>query len=65
MWFSTLLIGTVRLLVGASPRWIGSAPTNTQRIYFANHQSHFDGPMILQALPPPYRHDSALVCPAA
>ncbi|OGS97255.1 MAG: acyltransferase [Gallionellales bacterium RIFCSPLOWO2_02_FULL_57_47] len=55
MWFSTLLIGTVRLLVGASPRWIGSAPTNTQRIYFANHSSHIDTIALWSALPPELR----------
>jgi len=35
MWLASLLIGVVRLLVGATPRWIGSAPASTQRIYFA------------------------------
>lgn len=55
MWFSTLLIGIVRLLVGASPRWIGSAPTNAQRIYFANHSSHIDTIALWSALPPELR----------
>lgn len=51
MWISALLIGTVRLLVGATPRWIGSAPTNAQRIYFANHSSHIDTIALWSALP--------------
>lgn len=52
MWLSSLLIGTVRLLVGATPRWVGSTPTNTQRIYFANHSSHIDTIALWSALPP-------------
>lgn len=55
MWLSTLLIGTVRLLVGATPHWIGSAPTNAQRIYFANHSSHIDTIALWSALPPDLR----------
>ena len=55
MWLSTLLIGTLRLLVGATARWIGSAPTNAQRIYFANHSSHIDTIALWSALPPDLR----------
>lgn len=55
MWLSTLLIATVRLLVGATPRWIGSAPTDAQRIYFANHSSHIDTIALWSALPPELR----------
>lgn len=55
MWLSTLLIGAVRLLVGATPRWIGSMPTNAQRIYFANHTSHIDTIALWSALPPELR----------
>lgn len=55
MWLSTLLIGTVRLLVGATPRWIASTPTNAQRIYFANHSSHIDTIALWAALPPELR----------
>ncbi len=51
MWLSNLLIGIVRLLVGATPRWTGSTPTNTQRIYFANHSSHIDTVALWSALP--------------
>jgi len=39
---STVLVGIVKLLVGAYARWIGSSPAPAQRIYFANHTSHID-----------------------
>jgi 1-acyl-sn-glycerol-3-phosphate acyltransferase len=45
----------VRLLVGATPRWIGSAPSDAQRIYFANHTSHVDTVALWSALPPAMR----------
>lgn len=45
----------VKLLVGAYPRWIGSAPTQRQRIYFANHASHLDALVLWSALPPEIR----------
>ena len=46
-----LLVGVVKLLVGAYGRWIGSAPGPAQRIYFANHTSHVDTLAIWSALP--------------
>ena len=55
MWLSKLLIGLVRILVGASPRWIGSIPSQAQRIYFANHSSHIDTVALWSALPPDLR----------
>lgn len=55
MWLSSLLLGLVRLLVGASPRWIGSQPSSAQRIYFANHSSHIDTMALWSALPPDLR----------
>ena len=48
---SELLVGIVKLLVGAYPRWIGSEPSAKQRIYFANHSSHIDTLAIWSALP--------------
>jgi 1-acyl-sn-glycerol-3-phosphate acyltransferase len=48
---SALLVGVVKLLVGAYARWIGSAPASTQRIYFANHTSHIDTLAIWSSLP--------------
>jgi 1-acyl-sn-glycerol-3-phosphate acyltransferase len=48
---SALLVGFVKLLVGAYPRWIGCKPEAVQRIYFANHTSHIDTMAIWSALP--------------
>ncbi len=45
------IVWLVRLLVGAYPRWMGSAPTASQRIYFANHTSHMDTVVLWAALP--------------
>lgn len=45
------LVWLARLLVGAYPRWIGSSPAATQRIYFANHSSHMDTLVLWAALP--------------
>ncbi|MBA2690219.1 MAG: 1-acyl-sn-glycerol-3-phosphate acyltransferase [Burkholderiales bacterium] len=55
MWLSPLLIGLVRFLVGATPRWVGSEPSPAQRIYFANHSSHIDTLALWSALPPDLR----------
>jgi hypothetical protein len=33
---SSSLITAVKLMVGAYPRWEGTAPSDTQRIYFAS-----------------------------
>ena len=46
-----LLVGLVKLLFGAYPRWLGSAPSPRQRIYFANHGSHLDTLTLWAALP--------------
>lgn len=48
---SALLVGFVKLMVGAYARWIGTRPANTQRIYFANHTSHIDTLAIWSSLP--------------
>ncbi len=45
------IVWLVRLLVGAYPRWQGSAPSANQRIYFANHSSHMDTIVLWAALP--------------
>ncbi len=41
----------VRILVGAYPRWIGTTPSASQRIYFANHTSHLDTLVVWSAMP--------------
>ena len=46
-----LLAGIARLITGAQGHWLGSPPKAEQRIYFANHQSHFDWVLIWAALP--------------
>ena len=51
MWLSAVLIASVRALLGAAPRWVGSAPEAGQRIYFANHTSHIDTVALWSALP--------------
>lgn len=48
---SEILVGAVKLLVGAYPRWIGCRPEPVQRLYFANHSSHIDTLAIWSALP--------------
>ena len=40
-----------RLITGAQGHWKGCPPTSEQRIYFANHQSHFDWVLIWASLP--------------
>jgi len=40
-----------RLVTGAQGHWHGSPPKAEQRIYFANHQSHFDWVLLWAALP--------------
>lgn len=52
---SALLVGIVKLLVGAYARWIGTTPSAAQRIYFANHTSHIDTLAIWSSLPPALR----------
>lgn len=41
----------VRLLTGATSRWIGCTPSDTQRVYFANHTSNLDFVLLWAALP--------------
>lgn len=55
MWISFLLIGLVRLLLGAAPRFVAPLPAGRQCIYFANHTSHIDTLALWSALPPELR----------
>lgn len=50
-----MIAGLIRLLTGAQARWTGCAPDPVQRIYFANHTSHLDFPVIWASLPPALR----------
>lgn len=45
------LSALARLITGAQGHWHGCSPKAEQRIYFANHQSHFDWVLIWAALP--------------
>ena len=48
--FSVLAGFAARVLCG-KPRWAGCAPDARQRIYFANHTSHLDFPLLWGSLP--------------
>jgi 1-acyl-sn-glycerol-3-phosphate acyltransferase len=55
-----MLAGLVRLVTGAQATWKGCEPLDAegrvpQRIYFANHASHLDTPVIWASLPWPVR----------
>lgn len=52
---ASLLIGVAKLLTGVAGRWEGCAPSERQRIYYANHTSHFDFILLWAALPPKLR----------
>jgi 1-acyl-sn-glycerol-3-phosphate acyltransferase len=45
------IIALATLLTGVRVRWEGCAPERKTRIYFANHRSHGDLPLIWAALP--------------
>ena len=56
--------GLIRLVTGAQARWVGVEPigpdgTAPQRIYFANHSSHLDAPVVWAALPRELRRRSS------
>jgi 1-acyl-sn-glycerol-3-phosphate acyltransferase len=55
-----MLAPLVRLVTGVQDRWVGVDPVDPdgdpiQRIYFANHSSHLDAPVIWASLPPQVR----------
>jgi hypothetical protein len=52
------LLGLVRLLVGAYADWQGTAPIGRQRIYYANHTSHFDTLVVVASLPADLRAET-------
>jgi 1-acyl-sn-glycerol-3-phosphate acyltransferase len=61
MWLSYLLTFIIRVLVGATPRWIGCRPTPALRIYYANHTSHMDTLALWCALPAQLRRKTRAV----
>lgn len=50
-----MIAGLIRLLTGVQARWVGCEPLARQRIYFANHRSNLDAPVIWASLPAPLR----------
>jgi 1-acyl-sn-glycerol-3-phosphate acyltransferase len=52
---AALITGGARLLTRGRARWIGCPPSDSQRIYFANHTSHLDFALLWSALQPQQR----------
>ncbi len=48
---ASVLAAVAQVLAGSSVRWLGSVPTEGQRIYIANHSSHFDFIVLWSYLP--------------
>jgi len=48
---SRILTFVARFLSGATVRWVDCQPCTTQRVYFANHTSHLDAPVLWSSLP--------------
>jgi 1-acyl-sn-glycerol-3-phosphate acyltransferase len=46
------LISTARAITGAEARWVGCVPSETRRVYIANHTSHADFILVWAALTP-------------
>lgn len=51
----SLIVAATRLVVGGQGVWVGTAPSDRQRIYFANHSSHLDTVLVWAAMPPHLR----------
>jgi 1-acyl-sn-glycerol-3-phosphate acyltransferase len=52
---STVLAAMARIVTGVRPIWVGTGPSDRQRIYFANHTSHGDFILLSTCLPPEQR----------
>ena len=58
-----MIAALIRLLTGAQARWCGVDPVRPDgsvptRVYFANHQSNLDAPVIWASLPPQLRRQT-------
>ncbi len=63
--FSQTLIATlIKLLTGVEAYWQGCAPKVVQRIYFANHCSHLDFPVLWASLPASVRQSTVPIAAA-
>ena len=49
---STTLAIVARVVTGVRPLWLGTTPSERQRVYFANHASHGDFILLTACLPP-------------
>jgi len=52
---ASILAAAAQVIAGSTVRWLGCAPTAGQRVYIANHSSHFDFIVLWSYLPPPLR----------
>ncbi len=52
------------MVTGVRPIWLGSQPSERQRIYFANHSSHGDMILVSSCLPPAERMRTRAVAAA-
>ena len=57
-----LLLALSKFFSGAEVRWLGCQPDTCQRVYFANHTSHLDAPLLWASLP---RHVRKVTRPVA
>lgn len=48
---ASVLAAVAQVLTGSSVRWLGSVPIEGQRVYIANHSSHFDFIVLWSYLP--------------
>jgi 1-acyl-sn-glycerol-3-phosphate acyltransferase len=48
---ASILATVAQVVAGSSVRWVGSVPTEGQRVYIANHSSHFDFIVLWSYLP--------------
>ena len=48
---ASVLAGVAQVLAGSSVRWLDAVPTEGQRVYIANHSSHFDFVVLWSYLP--------------
>jgi 1-acyl-sn-glycerol-3-phosphate acyltransferase len=56
-----LVAGALRLFSGSVARWQGCGPEFRQRVYFANHTSNLDGPVLWASLPTEVRRLTRLI----